>query len=129
MSNERKKPLSIIKIDNLHVLLWLIKDISWCLDWKKTGVAMIVPAVIVAVYLLIKSGNNQEKIVHNSSIVFWISANSIWMSSEFYDFEESIFNLSFGGRHIAAVLFIIGISIVVVYYAYQLFFRRKSTNA
>ncbi len=31
------------KIENLHIVFWLIKDMAWAMLWKPLGVFMIVP--------------------------------------------------------------------------------------
>ena len=54
MSNEVYSiPLRYRKMENLHILFWLLKDISWCLAWKPLGIAMIFPTLIMAVVIAV----------------------------------------------------------------------------
>lgn len=106
--------------ENLHVSLWLFKDLCWVLDWKTFGVLMIVPTVSVAIWIAWKSRNDIADLFHNLAVCFWIGANSVWMIGEFF-LEDST-------RPIATVFFAIGILIVAVYYLFILP-RRSSENS
>jgi len=105
-----------VKIDNLHVVLWILKDLSWCFGWVYVGLSMILPAVLVAIYILLYHSVTPEKFIHNVSIIFWISANSIWMASEFLGFENQIGGFPIGGKIIAGSLFVAGLALVSGYY-------------
>ena len=75
------------KFDNMHVLLWLIKDTCWMLEWRVLGTAMILPTIAVAVFLAVRS--RLERLFWiNLAICFWISANSYWMLCEFFGHED-----------------------------------------
>lgn len=100
-------------IENLHILLWLFKDMCWAVVWRPGGIAMIVPTVSVAIYLLIKSRGRRTEVYHNAAVVMWISANSTWMIGEFFNKDL---------RPTAVVLFGIGICILLFYY---IFYFRK----
>lgn len=43
--------LDFRKIENLHILLWLLKDICWAADLKWLGTFMIIPTISVALWL------------------------------------------------------------------------------
>jgi hypothetical protein len=43
------------KKENLHVVLWLVKDFAWLIHFKVMGLVMAVPTVILAIVLTIKS--------------------------------------------------------------------------
>lgn len=94
------------RFDNVHVLLWLIKDTCWMLEWRVLGTAMIAPTLAVAVYLAVKS-----RVEHlfwiNLAICFWISANSYWMLCEFYKHEEikDYAGIPFGLGFLAVAIF------------------------
>jgi hypothetical protein len=100
-------------IDNLHILFWLIKDMSWAMLLRPLGVCMIVPTLGVAIYILWHSRRLRAEVYHNAAVCIWISANSLWMIGEFYNIEL---------RPYAVILFIIGLSVLAVYY---IFFFRK----
>ncbi len=72
------------KTENLHILLWLIKDTCWVLDLKWPGMLMILPTLAVAIYITVASKSSYADFMHNLAICFWISANAIWMTGEFF---------------------------------------------
>ncbi|MFN5621160.1 MAG: hypothetical protein ACK478_07650 [Flavobacteriales bacterium] len=72
------------RFDNLHILFWLIKDMSWCLMSKTVGTLMIIPTVAVALIILYRSREHLSSFIHNLSVLFWIAANSLWMLGEMY---------------------------------------------
>jgi hypothetical protein len=53
MSNEPayRIPLAYRRMENLHIVFWLIKDISWCMIWKPLGILMIFPTLIIAIII------------------------------------------------------------------------------
>ena len=73
--------------ENFHILLWLIKDTCWVLESKVIGVSMILPAILMAILITKRSYQTPEFYV-NLSVFFWITANSFWMCSEFFNFPE-----------------------------------------
>jgi hypothetical protein len=84
--------------ENLHILLWLIKDTCWVQEYKVAGLIMIVPTIAVAVYLTFKTRAIREEFIHNLAIVFWLCANSIWMIGEFfYEDQTRTYALIFFG--------------------------------
>src|SRR6185436_20414755 len=79
------------KTENLHILLWLIKDTCWVQDFKVAGLIMIIPTISVAIWLTINSylhKAGREEFIHNLAICFWLVANSLWMTGEFF-FNDS----------------------------------------
>jgi hypothetical protein len=103
------KKISSAKLDNLHIFIWLIKDIMWMMEVKLIGVMMIIPAFGIALILTIKTYNFKSKFFGNLAVTFWISANSIWMLSEFYIW--TIEWLAFG-------MFLFGIVTMAYYYLF-----------
>lgn len=78
----------IYQYENLHILLWLLKDTCWMLQWRVYGTIMIVPTILVAVIILIKSWREKtDSFWLNLAILFWITGNSYWMLCEFLDHE------------------------------------------
>jgi len=110
--------LSIKKIENVHILFWLLKDISWCLVWKPLGILMIVPTLFIAIFITYVHRANTSDLVHNSSVVLWILANSSWMLCEFLGMEHSLFGTALPGKFPAIVFFVSGILLLIVYYTY-----------
>ena len=41
--------------ENIHVVLWLVKDFAWLMHFKILGLVMAVPTVILAIILTVKS--------------------------------------------------------------------------
>ena len=101
------------KIENLHILLWIVKDACWVADFKIFGTIMIFPTVGVAVWLTIRMRDKYEELMHNLTVIAWICANATWMIGEFY-FDD-------GTRPVALVFFFIGISFLAIYYLPLLF--------
>jgi len=92
--------------ENIHILFWLIKDLSWVMLWKPLGLLMIVPTVGFAIWFCIKTFSINEFYVYLATL-FWILANAIWMVLEFFSLEQYKF--------ISAFIFILGLFSVVVY--------------
>lgn len=106
-----RTPLHQIRIiENLHILLWLIKDLCWSLEWKPGGITMIVPTVSVAMYITWRSWGNFSEFVHSLAVTCWICANSVWMCGEFFEKEL---------RPVAAGFFALGLLILAFYYLFR----------
>ena len=119
--NQSNEPLYSIparyrRMENLHIVFWLLKDISWCMIWKEVGIAMIVPTLSVAIWFTWRNRQLVSELCHNLAIVFWITANSYWMISEFIGFDEVHIWRSFEGKHFALIPFLLGIAILAYYY-------------
>lgn len=104
------------KIENLHIVLWLIKDFCWISDYRLAGMFMIIPTIGVAFYITWKLRKRLSELVHNLAVCMWILANSVWMTGEFF-FNDTT-------RTEAKFFFILGLLIVLCYYIY-LFFKPK----
>ena len=109
-------PLKYRKMENLHIVFWLFKDISWCMIWRPLGIAMIFPTLIIAIVIAIRTRHYVSEICHNLAIVFWITANSYWMISEFFKFDSVLFYEEITYKYLAIIPFGIGILILGFYY-------------
>ena len=98
----------IRRIENLHVALWLLKDVSWCSSWKLFGLLIIPPTLTMAVYITWKTREVAAELVHNLVVCFWICANITWMLGEFY-WDD-------GTRRFARMFFYFGIVLLVLHY-------------
>ena len=105
MSNER-----LSRFDNMHILFWLIKDMSWCLMSKTIGTLMIAPTIAIALIILVRSREHLTSFVHNLAVLFWISANSLWMLGEMYCQDCT--------KPYAIWLFSAGMGVLTIYYTY-----------
>jgi hypothetical protein len=122
-------PARYRKMENMHIVFWLLKDISWCMIWKVLGIVMIVPTLTIAIIIAWRTRRFAAELAHNLAIAFWISANSLWMISEFLGFDTIIIWREFTGKHLALIPFIIGALILLYYYAVQRPQEAKSTKA
>lgn len=109
-------PLRYRKMENLHIVFWLLKDISWCMVWKPLGVSMIFPTLIIAIIIAVRNRQYVSEVCHNTAIIFWIGANSYWMISEFFHFDADVITGSITFKHLAVIPFAIGILILAYYY-------------
>lgn len=110
-------PAKYRRLENLHIVFWLAKDISWCMIWKVLGIIMIIPTLSVAIFIAWRTREMKSELAHNLAIAFWILANSYWMTSEFFGFDSVLIGKYFEGKHLALVPFLIGASILLYYYA------------
>ncbi|HVZ56460.1 MAG TPA: hypothetical protein VG870_07360 [Chitinophagaceae bacterium] len=107
------------KMENLHIVFWLLKDISWCMIWRVLGIAMILPTLTIALVIAWRTRQIKSELAHNLAIAFWIMANSLWMISEFFKFDTMPVWRGYEGKHLALVPFMLGVAILTYYYAYQ----------
>ncbi len=106
---ESKKVSSVFKLDNLHIVFWLFKDMSWVMTWKAFGVFMIAPTLICAFLITWKKRKSISDLLHNLAIIFWVSANSLWMVVEFFDLTIALKNL-------VIVFFVLGLILIGLSY-------------
>ncbi|WP_052273501.1 hypothetical protein [Flavihumibacter solisilvae] len=97
------------RIENLHIVFWLIKDMSWAMLWRPLGIAMIFPTLIVAVLITWQTRKLKSELYHNLAVLFWILANCYWMIVEFLDAPDHY-------RYYAAIPFGIGFTFIAAYY-------------
>jgi hypothetical protein len=99
---------TIRDFENFHILLWLLKDTCWLMEWRVAGSISIVPTLAFALYITYRSRESTTELVHNSAVCFWIVANSLWMLGEFF-YEDTT-------RPMAVWFFVAGLALVVGYY-------------
>lgn len=116
-------PLKLRKFENFHIIFWLIKDMSWSMGWRILGISMIFPTLLISIYMTKKLKGNPSEWHHNLAVICWIVANSYWMISEFFGFEEIIIFGSFKWVHLALIPFLLGLIFIVYFY---LVIRKKS---
>jgi hypothetical protein len=122
--NERQYtiPVRYRIMENLHIVFWLFKDLAWCLVWKPLGLMMMVPTLAISIIIAYRTRQMVSELCHNLAITIWIMANSFWMISEFFGFDEEIVYGSITYKHLAVIPFTIGILILAYYY---LWFKPK----
>ncbi len=109
-------PIRYRRMENLHIVFWLFKDISWCMNWKPLGIAMIIPTLAIAIVIAVRNRQYMSELCHNLAIVVWITANSYWMVSEFLHFDTNILFGAYTYKHLAIIPFVIGIVVLGYYY-------------
>lgn len=98
----------IRRFENLHIVLWLVKDTCWIQNFHLMACIMIAPTIGMALYITWLSRSIVKEWLHNLAVCSWIIANSIWMIGEFF-FDDTL-------RPFATVFFLIGLSIIGYYY-------------
>jgi hypothetical protein len=109
-------PLRQRRSENLHIVFWLLKDISWCLMWRGFGVFMIVPTLGAAIFITWRARHLRTDFAHNLAVVFWITANAWWMVAEFYGFDEIAVLGGVDGRHLSLIPFLLGAAVLAWHY-------------
>ncbi|HEX5654948.1 MAG TPA: hypothetical protein VFX58_17855 [Chitinophagaceae bacterium] len=112
-------PARYRRMENMHIVFWLLKDISWCMIWKTLGIAMVVPTLTIALLIAWRTRHIKSELAHNLAVAFWISANSYWMISEFFGFDTMIIWREFTGKHLSLLPFLAGSLILLYYYVAQ----------
>ena len=115
-SSEYVIPVQYRKMENLHIVFWLFKDIAWCLGIPLLGITMIVPTLIISIVISWRTRQFMSELCHNTAITVWISANSFWMVTEFFHTDTQIAFLGITYKHLAMIPFGIGVLILAFYY-------------
>ena len=84
--------------------------------WRPLGVAMIFPTLIIAIIISWRTRQYMSELCHNIAITVWIMANSYWMISEFFHFDEMIVYGNITYKYLAIIPFSIGILLLAYYY-------------
>ena len=69
---EYRIPLKYRRMENLHIVFWLLKDIGWCLVWKPLGMVMVIPTLAIAIVIAWRTRYMFAELCHNLAIAFWI---------------------------------------------------------
>ena len=109
-------PLKFRKMENLHIVFWLFKDVAWCMIWKPLGIVMIIPTLWISLIIAWRTRQYMSEWCHNLAITVWISANSYWMISEFLGFDHLSLWGEFTYKHLALIPFTLGLLILGFYY-------------
>ena len=120
MNTEEKElyniPFAYRKMENLHIVFWLFKDIAWCMFWKPLGIAMIIPTLTISIIIAWRTRKIFSELCHNLAISVWISANSFWMCSEFFGVDAQVVFGTVTVKELAMIPFITGVLILAYYY-------------
>ncbi|MBU6159249.1 MAG: hypothetical protein KGP35_09520 [Bacteroidetes bacterium] len=105
-------PSRFRRIENLHILFWLVKDLCWAMNFRYIGLLMIIPTLVAALMITWQTRKIFSERMHNLAVVFWIIANCTWMVGEFFGIDEG----SYGLRTMAIIPFSIGLVILASFY-------------
>ncbi len=108
---------AVRKKENLHIVLWLMKDFAWIMNFQVFALSMAVPTLLVAAQLCWVTRSDRSELFHNAAVLCWIVANVIWMVGEFF-FDDGI-------RYMAAPFFVLGLLILGYFYIAG-FFQRSA---
>jgi hypothetical protein len=114
-------PARFRRTENLHILFWLMKDISWAMLWRPLGLLMLLPTISVAVLITWQTRRLKAELFHNLAIVCWICANGFWMIVEFWDRDDL--------RTWTAIPFSIGLFFILAYFLVIVPRERKKKRA
>ena len=112
-------PVRYRKMENMHIVFWIFKDISWCLTWKVLGITMIIPTLYFSLIIAWRTREVKSELAHNLAVTCWITANALWMISEFFGFDTLPLKWGFEGKHLALVPFAAGVFTLARYYLFQ----------
>ena len=94
--------------ENFHILLWLLKDSFWLMEWKLAGISAIVPVMLLAFRIAWLDRKDTANLLHNIAIICWLCGDSIWMIGDFF-FNSRL-------KQLPATFFGIGILVLAIYY-------------
>ena len=114
-------PARYRKIENLHIVFWLIKDLSWAMLWKPLGLLMIIPTIGAALLITWQTRGIKSELLHNIAVIFWILANAYWMVTEFFSKNDNL-------RYYAIIPFTLGIIVIAYYYLGLKFLEKKPSQ-
>lgn len=122
-TEELKFLLKIKRLENFHIFLWLLKDVSWCNTWIACGIAMAVPTLLMQIYISFRTRERGTELVHNIAVCLWLCANITWMSGEFF-FNG---NDDWFDNHmmwLPDIFFFSGVSLLVIFYVLSWLMKR-----
>ena len=109
-------PIKYRRMENLHIVFWIFKDIGWCMGFTLLGITMIVPTLLISIIIAWRTRQIVSELCHNIAITVWISANSFWMCTEFFKVDNVLIGYGFTLKHLAMIPFLIGMLILAYYY-------------
>jgi hypothetical protein len=112
-------PARYRKIENLHIVFWLIKDLCWAMLWKPIALFMIIPTMSAALLITWQTRKIKSELLHNIAVLFWITANAYWMATEFFSPDDTL-------RYYAVIPFSLGLIVIAYYYLGERFTVKKN---
>ena len=115
-------PARFRRVENMHILLWLIKDACWAMNLKYFAFFMIIPTLSVALIITWQTRHVISEFLHNLAVDFWIVANCTWMIGEFTGLDVNLVG-PYGLRQFSLIPF--GIGLLILFYYYFFLSRKK----
>lgn len=75
---------------------------------------MVLPTVGMAIYILITTRKRSAVFFYNLAVLFWITANSIWMLYDFFESSHTWTHAAMLG--VVRSLFLMGLGCIVFYH-------------
>ncbi len=88
------------------------------MGWKVLGVVFIIPTLAISIIIAWRTRAIMSELCHNLAITLWISANSLWMITEFIHLDSEPLGGGFTYKQLALIPFIAGLLIVAYYYLF-----------
>lgn len=103
---------SIRGAENIHIYLWIAKDLSWALGNLYGGLLFGTLALCWCLVLLANAArlSNTEEVFFMFPTIFWLLGNYMWMYGELVNDDDEVF------APVGADLLVVGIAIVVFYH-------------
>jgi prepilin signal peptidase PulO-like enzyme (type II secretory pathway) len=105
------------QVENMHIVLWLMKDACWAMNFRTLGTIMIVPTLAVAILITWQTRHIHSELLHNLVVTLWITANCTWMIGEFFGWDDHLLG-DYGLRQLTIIPFTIGLLILLYYYVF-----------
>ena len=105
--------------ENMHIVFWLFKDMSWAMKFHLLGVVALIPTLLLSLLITWQTRKIRSEFFHNTAVTFWITANGYWMICEFY-WEELDYL-----RYFTAIPFSFGILFVGYYYCWEFLAKKR----
>ena len=110
-------PYKFRRVENLHILLWLLKDTFWAINFRYPAIFMIIPTLAVALVITYQTRKITSEFLHNLAMVFWITANCTWMVGEFFEWDANLVG-PYGLREFSIFPFAAGLLTLAYYYLF-----------
>ena len=92
----------------ISLVIWTYRDIR---TRARDPLVQTLATLLVAVLICWRTKHMISEFTHNLAIIFWISANSLWMISEFFNWGDDF-------RYWALIPFGLGLITLIYYYAF-----------
>jgi hypothetical protein len=109
--------------ENMHIVFWLIKDMSWAMKLRWLGIGMFIPTLVLALLITWQTRRVRSELYHNLAVTCWITANGYWMICEF--FWENLDYL----RYFSVIPFSCGLIFIAYYYITEFASKRSEPQS